>query len=244
MSDTEHQIAAEMIERLLADGEYRAQFRLDPAGTCRAAGLEEVAQELDSAGGVALLTLDLRESRSSLAGVMVAAAVEGVGAAGFFAHVMPDMHKMPPPVADVLSRTNLAAVQPADPLPAQLASAPPAPAAAADPVDASSNGAASSEPPAAAAPAQPAPSAPADARAVRSGADGERRERAGPDPKRYGMGGRAAQPPARRGPCSARSGSCSTPTAARTSRRAASIRGWRPSCCSWRRTTRSRSRAT
>lgn len=71
--------AAELLERLLTDRAFRADFRADPAGLCRAFGLEDLAQEL--AGQVSgLQTLELRESRSSLAGVMMAAAAEGVGA--------------------------------------------------------------------------------------------------------------------------------------------------------------------
>jgi len=68
----------ELAERLLADPVLRAEFRHDPAAAARRAGFPELAEELDAAGGDPLQTLALRESRSSLAGVAVAAAVEGI----------------------------------------------------------------------------------------------------------------------------------------------------------------------
>ena len=71
--------AAELLERLLTDPAFRADFRADPAGLCQSFGLEDLAQEL-SVQVSGLQTLELRESRSSLAGVMMAAAAEGVGA--------------------------------------------------------------------------------------------------------------------------------------------------------------------
>jgi cell wall-associated NlpC family hydrolase len=69
--------SAELIERLLGDPELRRRFRADPASVLREHGLRGLATGLDR-GERALLTLELRESRSSLAGVMVAAAAEGV----------------------------------------------------------------------------------------------------------------------------------------------------------------------
>src|SRR4051794_32143504 len=99
--------AARLLERLLTDPAFRAEFRREPVRACEEAGLPDVAAEL-SFGAKALYTLELRESRSSLAGVLMAAAVEGVSAAallheagGAAGHV----------VHTALSRTGLAAVR-------------------------------------------------------------------------------------------------------------------------------------
>jgi cell wall-associated NlpC family hydrolase len=70
--------AAALLERLLADPQLRAEFRRRPVTTCRAFDLPELAAELESAAPGAI-TLEQRESRSSLAGVMISAAVEGLG---------------------------------------------------------------------------------------------------------------------------------------------------------------------
>ena len=59
------------------DGGFRASFRRDPVGACVAAGLPGLAAELGGAGG-GMETLELRESRSSLAGVVMAVAAEGL----------------------------------------------------------------------------------------------------------------------------------------------------------------------
>ena len=75
-ADTER--TGRLIERLLVDPAFRVQFRRDPGGACLAAGLPELAAELAGAGGSAMETLELRESRSSLAGVVMAVALEGV----------------------------------------------------------------------------------------------------------------------------------------------------------------------
>jgi cell wall-associated NlpC family hydrolase len=69
--------SAALIEHLLGDPELRRRFRADPAPVLREHGLLELAEGLGR-GRRALMTLELRESRSSLAGVMVAAAAEGV----------------------------------------------------------------------------------------------------------------------------------------------------------------------
>ena len=68
-----------LIERLLADPAFRDRFRRNPARACREAGLESLAEEMQLGAGKAMHTLDIRESRSSLAGVMMAAAMEGMG---------------------------------------------------------------------------------------------------------------------------------------------------------------------
>ncbi len=72
----------ELIEQLLADPELRRSFRADPSSVLREHGLDALAHGLPQ-GERAMLTLELRESRSSLAGVIVAAAAEGVD----FTHV-------------------------------------------------------------------------------------------------------------------------------------------------------------
>src|SRR5579859_1614587 len=81
--------SAQLIERLLADGALRARFRADPATVLREYGLEDLAGE--SPPGAALRTLELRQSRSSLAGAMFAAAAEGVELAGVAARAAPHL---------------------------------------------------------------------------------------------------------------------------------------------------------
>src|SRR3712207_465148 len=107
MSTTEAEGAARLIERLLADPAFRAAFRRDPAGACRAAGLDSLADEMALGAGKAMMTLDVRESKSSLAGVMMAAAMEGVGVYQFGEHVLPHIDEVPGVVGDVLSRVSL-----------------------------------------------------------------------------------------------------------------------------------------
>ncbi len=60
--------------------------------------------------GKAMMTLDVRESKSSLAGVMMAAAMEGVGVYQFGEHVLPHLDDVPGAVSDVLSRVSLPAL--------------------------------------------------------------------------------------------------------------------------------------
>ena len=76
---SEDDVTDRLLERLVSDASFRAHFRRDPVAAARAAGLEGLADELLAAGSDPLHTLDLRESRSSLAGVVMAAAVEGIG---------------------------------------------------------------------------------------------------------------------------------------------------------------------
>jgi cell wall-associated NlpC family hydrolase len=122
--------AARIIERLLADPAFRSDFRRDPAAACHAAGLHELAEEMSVGAGKAMQTLDIRESRSSLAGVMMAAAFEGVGLFEFAEHVVPGLASAPAAVHDVLSRVNLPAIGSAQ---GALAASPAQAAAAADP---------------------------------------------------------------------------------------------------------------
>src|SRR3712207_8619891 len=58
------------------------------ARACRDAGLESLAEEMRLGAVKAMHTLDVRESRSSLAGVMMAAAMEGIGIYEFSKHVI------------------------------------------------------------------------------------------------------------------------------------------------------------
>ena len=69
------QAAARLVERVLSDSAFRAHFRRDPAKAAREAGLDPVDEPTADR---ALETLELRESKSSLAGALMAAAVEGV----------------------------------------------------------------------------------------------------------------------------------------------------------------------
>ncbi len=81
MTEDENAVAGRLIERLLVDPVFRAEFRRDPVGACVVAGLPGLAGELGGGVGSGMETLELRESRSSLAGVVMAAAVEGLSVA-------------------------------------------------------------------------------------------------------------------------------------------------------------------
>jgi putative modified peptide len=73
--------AAELLERLLTDDEFRASFRRDPSSACEQFDLPELATEFGGGAGASMFhTLEIRESRSSLAGAFMAAASEGTGA--------------------------------------------------------------------------------------------------------------------------------------------------------------------
>src|SRR3954453_12137827 len=98
-------VAAKLIERLLADPDFRMRFRRDPAGACREAGLEQLARDMSRSGGNAMNTLEGRISVSSLAGVMMAAAMEGVGI-----YEITNLGSHLPDVANVLSRVDLPAI--------------------------------------------------------------------------------------------------------------------------------------
>ncbi len=81
MQSSDEARAAELLERLLTDDEFRASFRRDPASACEQFDLPELATEFGGgAGGSMFHTLEVRESRSSLAGAFMAAASEGTGA--------------------------------------------------------------------------------------------------------------------------------------------------------------------
>jgi cell wall-associated NlpC family hydrolase len=83
------QLAA-LLEQLMTDQNMRTLFRRDPEAVCRASGLNDLAEQL-SGSGKAMHTLELRESKSSLAGMLVAAAAEGVGLAELVHYVYEHM---------------------------------------------------------------------------------------------------------------------------------------------------------
>lgn len=85
---THYIAAAELLERLLTDTHFREVFRADPAGTCRRHGLELLATEFERLND--MLELEERESRSTLAGILLAAAVDGVGVADWLADLAGD----------------------------------------------------------------------------------------------------------------------------------------------------------
>ncbi|HTI32441.1 MAG TPA: peptidoglycan DD-metalloendopeptidase family protein, partial [Miltoncostaea sp.] len=82
--------AADLLARILTDDVFRMRFRRDPVATCRHLGLDDLADELARESARAFQTLEVRESRSSLAGVLLAAAAEGVGVAELVQHVRAD----------------------------------------------------------------------------------------------------------------------------------------------------------
>src|SRR5215204_3409777 len=134
-TSSEADVAAKLIERLLVDPAFRARFRRNPAEACREAGLDDLAQEMQLGAGKAMMTLDRRESKSSLAGVMMAAAMEGVGVMQFAEHVAPHLDDIPEAIGDVLSRVNLPAIG------GSLAPSPPPTAPAAPDADGAGAGA-------------------------------------------------------------------------------------------------------
>ena len=107
--------AADLLERLLTDARFRAAFRRDPAAAARKYELNDLADEL-SQKGRASETLEIRESRSSLAGVLMAAAAEGFDASDLSASAGAGRLEAPAQVAvtRALSRVNLPAVSPTE----------------------------------------------------------------------------------------------------------------------------------
>src|SRR5258708_15176101 len=90
------ELVGKLIERLMTDPQLRADFRRNPAQACLDAGLPELAAELGGVGGKAMQTMELRESKSSLAGVVMAVAVEGISllqADQLLKHGLPGMGK-------------------------------------------------------------------------------------------------------------------------------------------------------
>ena len=79
MRESEADAAARLLERLLADPAFRAALPARPRrGVAARRGSRASREEMALSGGKAMDTLDVRESRSSLAGVFMAAAFEGV----------------------------------------------------------------------------------------------------------------------------------------------------------------------
>jgi hypothetical protein len=71
--------STQLLGQLLRDPAFRERFRRDPVATAREAGLEGLANELALGDADPMETLEPRESRSSLAGLFLAAALEAVG---------------------------------------------------------------------------------------------------------------------------------------------------------------------
>jgi hypothetical protein len=122
--------SVELLERLLGDSHLRRRFRNDAATVLTEAGLPELAAGLGH-GGRALMTLEMRESRSSLAGVMVAAAAEGVDLAQFAEHAAPALARdAGAAIHQLMQHPHQAAPKPAHeavaPQPAKPSFAPPA----------------------------------------------------------------------------------------------------------------------
>jgi cell wall-associated NlpC family hydrolase len=69
---------AALLQRLMEDSDFRARFRDDPEATLRELGMVDLFDEASTAADP-MQTLQIRESRSSLAGAALAAAIEGFG---------------------------------------------------------------------------------------------------------------------------------------------------------------------
>jgi putative modified peptide len=89
VTSREAEAAARLLERLLTDPAFREQFRQSPVAASHEAGLPSIADEMAMSAGKAMETLDGRESRSSLAGVFMAAALEGAGIYDFSRDLVP-----------------------------------------------------------------------------------------------------------------------------------------------------------
>ncbi len=110
-SPEETKQAADLIERLLTDATFRGEFRRDPAAACEKFGLNELAEELrGGTGAKALYTLELRQSMSSLAGVIMAAAAEGIGALELAGFARADDKRVAGVVNEALSRHSIKAI--------------------------------------------------------------------------------------------------------------------------------------
>ena len=70
MAATESDIAAKLIERLLADPAFRDRFRRNPPAACREAGLDSLADEMAIGAGrlTRLSTSPSDPDRSSICG--------------------------------------------------------------------------------------------------------------------------------------------------------------------------------
>ena len=109
---------ARLLERLLADPAFRRRFEQDPAAVAREAGLGALADALASADDGDGRTLDVRESRSSAAGVFMAAALEGLGVldlAGTASPIAPSSPLPEQPAPPLASEPDLLALTEARP---------------------------------------------------------------------------------------------------------------------------------
>jgi cell wall-associated NlpC family hydrolase len=106
VTPAEAEAAARLLERVLTDRSYREHFRRNPVAAAREAGVAGVAEEMAMGAGKAMDTLDGRESRSSLAGVFMAAALEGAGVYDFSKDFAPHLQGIPEQVQQVLSRAH------------------------------------------------------------------------------------------------------------------------------------------
>ncbi|MEA2444197.1 MAG: hypothetical protein QOJ12_1489 [Thermoleophilales bacterium] len=75
----EEELAERLMERLMSDPAFRAEFRRDPIEAARTAGFDGLADDMLEAASAPLEGLAPRESRSSLAGALMAVAAEAVG---------------------------------------------------------------------------------------------------------------------------------------------------------------------
>jgi cell wall-associated NlpC family hydrolase len=94
----DHAAALRLLQGLVDDPALRARFRADPTAVADEAGLPRVARELADRPD-APLALEVRESRSGLAGVLMAAAVEGLAIGDLLEHT-PDAQASVPASAD------------------------------------------------------------------------------------------------------------------------------------------------
>jgi hypothetical protein len=99
----ENERVAALLERLLTDAAFRREFRRSPEAICRDWELTSLADELEAGSGSAFETLEIRESKSSLAGVMMAAAAEGIGVVELLRYLH-GQHSLPPEVAGPVHR--------------------------------------------------------------------------------------------------------------------------------------------
>ena len=105
-----------LLERLLGDPGFRASFRRDPEAATRDAGFEDLADEIAEQGPQQPLEpLDVRESRSSVAGVMFAAAIEGLGLFALSEHVLPHLGAEDALAADKPPQDAASGSEPVDP---------------------------------------------------------------------------------------------------------------------------------
>jgi hypothetical protein len=86
MQPPERDPSALLIERLLGDASFRERFKSDPVTAFREAGVDGPPEDLARTAGKAMETLEIRESRSSLAGVMMAGAIEALAVFGVADH--------------------------------------------------------------------------------------------------------------------------------------------------------------